>query len=579
MAAIRRSTITLIAFAIALALVALTLVVARVLRPAARDGGASGASRAPRALVATLRTEPATFNRYAGVTYPTMLVTGLTQAGLVRVNRVTDRVEPWLAESYTASPDGLEYDVRLREGVRFSDGEPFTAADVAFSLAAVYDPRTASPFADVLRVNGQPLELTVISPARITIRFPAPYGPGLRLLDGLPIYPRHRLAKFLEAGTLREAWGPATPVEEIVGLGPFRLIRYEPGQRLVFERQPHYWRKDADGSPLPKLDRVTLEIVPDQNAELLRLQAGQTDLMQGELRPEDYAPLKRAADQGRIRLLDVGTGLDTHMLWFNLTPTASHGGRGWWVRDEFRRAVSHAVNRQALTDAVYLGAATPARGLVSPANRTWYSEEVPQPSYDPGEARRLLAAMGLADRDGDGVLQDSSGTPVRFTILVQKGLSAPEKGAAFLREALGQVGIGVDVAALELNAVIGRWAKGDYDAVLHLMLATDTDPAGNMDFWLSSGSFHMWNPRQARPATAWEARVDDLMRRQVATTDQDERRRLFIEVQKIVAEHQPALVFAMPRIHVGTSARVTGATPSVHRPQILWNPDVLSVEP
>jgi peptide/nickel transport system substrate-binding protein len=140
------------------------------------------------------------------------------------------------------------------------------------------------------------------------------------------------------------------------------------------------------------------------------------------------------------------------------------------------------------------------------------------------------------------------------------------------------VGIGVDIAALELNAVIGRWAEGDYDAVFHLMLATDTDPSGNMDFWLSSGSSHMWNPRQARPATPWEARIDDLMRRQVSSTDQAERRRLFIEVQQIFAEHEPALVFAMPHIYVATSTRVTGVTPVVHRPQVLWNPDVLSVE-
>jgi peptide/nickel transport system substrate-binding protein len=235
------------------------------------------------------------------------------------------------------------------------------------------------------------------------------------------------------------------------------------------------------------------------------------------------------------------------------------------------------VDRQRLARAIYLGAAGPAWGVVSPANRTWHSDEAPKAPFDLDRARRLLADMGLSDPDGDGALQDAAGTPVRFTILVQKGVTAAEKGAAFLREELARVGISVDVAALELNAVIARWQQADYDAVFHYMMATDTDPAGNLDFWLSSGSSHMWNPGQPKPATDWERRIDELMLRQVATTDLAARQRLFAEVQRIFAEHSPALVFAVPHVYVATSTRVTGLTPSVHRPQLLWNPDVIDV--
>jgi peptide/nickel transport system substrate-binding protein len=569
MATTRRSLFTVFA-----ALVVAALLVAWFATRPRRD---AGVSPKPASLVATLRTEPTSFNRYSGVAFPTLVVTYLTQAGLVRVNRVTDEVEPWLAESWQASPDGREFDIRLREGLRFSDGAPFSAADVEFSLAAAYDARNPGPLNDALRIDGQPIAVQVHSPTRLTLRFPTTYGPGLRLLDVLPIYPKHRLAKFLEAGTLGKAMSATTPPEEFVGLGPFRLERYEPGERLIFVRNPHYWRRDRDGSRLPKLDRLTMPIVSDQNAELLRLQAGQTDLMQGELRPEDYAPLKGAADQGRIRILDVGLSLDTHVLWFNLSPAASRTGRGWWLHDDFRRAVSHAVDRQQFAETVYFGGAA-AWNLVSPANRLWYSEDIPRPRFDPAEARRLLAGLRLADTDGDGILQDASGTPVRFTILVQSGITAAEKGTAFLRESLSKVGIGVDVARMELNALIGRWAKSDYDAVFHIMLATDTDPAGNTDFWLSSGSMHMWNPRQEKPSTDWERQVDELMRRQVALTDLAERRRIFAEVQKIVANHNPAMVFAVAQTFVGTSTRVSGITPAVRRPQILWNPDVITVQ-
>ena len=131
---------------------------------------------------------------------------------------------------------------------------------------------------------------------------PPPFGPGLRLLDNLPILPRHRLETALDGRHVSPRPGaPSTPPSEIVGLGPFALERYDIGQRLVFKRNPYYWRKDASGYALPYLDRLTLEIVPDQNAELLRLDAGQIDFTQSEIRPEDYANLKRAADAGRHR--------------------------------------------------------------------------------------------------------------------------------------------------------------------------------------------------------------------------------------------------------------------------------------
>jgi peptide/nickel transport system substrate-binding protein len=538
----------------------------------------AASSLSPSTLVTTLRSEPATFNRYAGAgrAYPTALVNALIHASLVRINRVTDQVEPWLAASWQASPDNLQYDLRLREGVRFSDGQPFTAADVEFSFAALYDERTASPLADLLRVGGRPLRVEARGERNVLITFPAPYGPGLRLLDGVPIYPKHRLQSFLDAGTLADAWGPNTPPAELAGLGPFGLERYEAGQRLVFARNPHYWRQDGNGHSYPRLDRLVAELVPDQNAELLRLQAGRIDLMQSELRPEDYGALKPSADAGRLRMIDIGTSLDTLLLWFNLAPPVREQGRGWLLDPEFRRAISHAVDRRQFAETVYLGAAEPAWTLVSPANATWHAA-VPEPAFDRTLARSLLAGMGLADRDGDGVLEDAAGTPVRFTVLVQKGITAAEKGASYLRDELAQIGIGVDVAALELAAVMSRWLKGEYDAIYHWMIWTDTDPAGNLDLWLSSGSSHLWNPRQATPRTDWERRIDELMGRQVTAVDLAERQALFAEVQRIVADQNPALVFAAPHVYVATSTRVAGFTPAVSRPQILWNPDVVAV--
>jgi peptide/nickel transport system substrate-binding protein len=325
--------------------------------PAPTARSAMGEPSRGGSLVATLRTEPKTFNRYTGNGFPTHLIATLTQARLVRINNATSELEPWLAERWTISDDRRTYTLNLRESARFSDGAPFTAADVLFSFAAVYDSKTASPLADSLRVNGKPLEVRAISPSVVALTFPEPYGPGLRMLDNLPIYPRHRLAGALADGSFGTAWGPQTPPGEMAGLGPFVLTQYDPGQRLAFARNPHYWRRDAAGRTLPFLDRLTLEIVPDQNAEVLRMQAGGLDVMQGEMRPEDYLPLKREADAGRLRVLDVGASLSQHLLWFNLgTPRPASG---WLRAPEFRQALSAAVDRAAVAPTVYHGAATP----------------------------------------------------------------------------------------------------------------------------------------------------------------------------------------------------------------------------
>lgn len=525
-----------------------------------------------------MRGEPTTFNRFVGAGMPTDIVSMLTQARLVRINRVTHDLEPALATSWRASPDGLEYTLQLREA-SFSDGRPFTADDVLFSFAAAYDERTASTLGSALLVDGKPLQVSSPSPREVVVRFPRAYGPGLRLLDNLPIYPRHRLQDALDAGTFRTMWGTATPPDQIAGLGPFVLASYDPARRLVFHRNAHYWSLDEHGRQLPYLDELVLEIVADQNSELLRLQAGQVDMLQNELRPEDYLPVKRQAGRN-LRLQTIGTTLDAYLLWFNLARSESRApDRGWLGTEAFRQAVAHAVDRRAFVDTVYLGAADPAWGFVSPANTEWFAADVAGPAYDPARAKSLLGSLDLADRDGDDVLDDAAGQPVRFSIFVQKGVTASESGAGFLRDALGRIGVQVDVVPLDLGSLMSRWGQGEYDAIYHLFSATDIDPAGNLDFWLSSGSAHLWDPAQAHPATPWEARIDTLMEQQTRSLDPGERRRLFADVQRIFMQHLPAQSFASPHVHLATSTRVVNAWPAVQRPQLLWRAELLAARP
>jgi peptide/nickel transport system substrate-binding protein len=532
-------------------------------------------------LLVSLRSDPQSFNWITRRDSSAYLVTLLTQAWLVRVNRLTDTVEPWLAESWAASPDGLRYTIRLRQGVTFADGAPFTADDVVFSLAAAYDEKGGSMIADSMRVGGKNLTADAVDPATVVVTFPGPFGPGLRLFDNLPILPRHKLRDTIGVdGGLAAAWRTSANLADLTGLGPFTIAEYAAGRRLVFARNPRYFRKDASGAQLPLVDRVVVEIVSDQSAETLRLESGQIDVSANEIRLEDYAIFKRAADAGRLKLHDVGVAVSADSLWFNLKPGAFKGDpRAAWIqRDELRKAISLAVDRKVFADTVYLGAAVPLYGPITPGNKAWYVPELPQPPHDPAKAKALLASIGLADRDGDGTLEDAASRPGRFTLLTAKGQTALERGVAVIRDELARIGLAVDIVPLEANALVGTFLGGKpYDAVYFGLIPSDTDPALILDFWLSSGGSHLWNAGQAAPATPWERQIDQLMAKQAAALDQGERRLLFTEVQKIFAQHEPMLYFAAPRIYVATSARVQNVEPMLRRPQALWSPDTIAL--
>lgn len=530
-------------------------------------------------LVASTRTDPRSFNRIAQPELATELFTMLTQAKLVRINRSTTELEPWLAEAWSASPDGRTYTLTLRDGLRWSDGAPFTADDVLFSFAALYDPQTTSALATSFRPGGKPLDVTAPDARTIVVRFAQTFGPGIRLLDGLPILPRHKLEAALKAGTFAKAWAPDTPPADLVGMGPFVVTEYRPAERVVFARNPHYWRTDARGVRLPYAEGLTLEIVPDQDAELVRLQAGAIDFMQQPLRAADVETLKPLEAQGKVQVLELGVSPDADSLVFNLRPErwAADPRRAWLPRKEFRQALSHAVDREAFANAVFLGAAVPIHGPVTPGNPRWFWPSIPRYEFSRDKALGLLGGLGLQNRDADEWLEDAQGTEARLTMLTFRGNRALERGAAVVRDALRQVGIAVDVVALDANAVRQAVVGSDFETAFITFSTSDPDPAMSTDLWLSSGGAHFWHLGQASPATEWERRIDDLMAQQAATVDEQERKRLFNEVQRIFSEHLPMLHFAAPRVYIGASARLVNPTPALTRPNLLWSADTLAI--
>jgi len=531
-------------------------------------------------LTASIRSEPATFNRFApnGNQGPVDAITRLVHATLVRVNRVTGEPEPWLAERWQTTADGKTMTLTLREGVTFSDGAPFSSADVLFTFQALYDPAVESSLASGVMIQRKPLQVSAPDARTVVITLPSAFAPGIALLDNVPILPKHLLQPALDAHTFGTAWGVTTAPASMAGLGPFVISDYTAGQRMTFARNPRYWRKDAAGTQLPYLDSIVMDFVTaGQDAEMLRLQEGTVDLMtQADVRPEDIAALRRLRGQGAVQLIDVGVGVDPNVLWFNLTPgNKAVKAKPYLQRAEFRQAISCAVDRKAIADTVFLGAAEPVYGPITSGNKTWYSASPPVFPHDPARARTLLAGIALTDRDGDGMLDDARGRPVRFSIITQ-ARHIRERTATMIQEQLRLAGIAVDVVALDPASLRGRFGAGDYESIYYGFQASTLDPAMNLDVWLSGGSAHVWNLGAPEP---WEKAIDAVMQRQIAAPTLAERQRLLREAEQIFAEHAPQLYFVAPKVTVALGRRVGGAQPVLLDPKVLWSAESLYVRP
>jgi peptide/nickel transport system substrate-binding protein len=535
-------------------------------------------------LVLSLRAEPKTLNPLVASDAPSREVIGALQADLVHINRGSQLTDPALAKSWKVSQDGLLYTLRLRRGLQFSDGHPLDADDVLFTFRVYLDEAVHAPQRDLLIVDGKPLEVRKLDAQTLTFRLRKPYGAGERLFDGLAILPRHILEKPYQEGKLSQSWTLSVPPGQYAGLGPFRLKEYVAGQRLVLERNPYYWKTDSKGTRLPYLDEIVFLFVPSADAQVLRFQSGETDIIT-RLGAENFSVLSRQAHG--YTTTDAGPGLEYNFLFFNLNashPNASPESdrrQSWFRNVKFRQAVSAAVDRQAIVRLVYQGRGVPLWGPVTPGNRRWSDPTAKHPARSLDAARELLRQAGFSWKkglSGEQILVDQDAIPVEFSILTSASNADRTKMSTLLQDDLKQLGIRVQVVPLEFRSLLDRVNQTkEYDACVLGLASFDADPNSDINVWLSSGGTHLWNPSQTHPATSWEAEMDRLMQEQLVARTFDERKKLYARVQQILEEYQPMIFLASPDILVGARNTVGNFHPAVLEPYALWNVEELYV--
>ena len=503
-----------------------------------------------------LRMEPKTFDPLKVEDEGSAAIRYLTGGVLVRVNRQTQELEPELAQAWKVSKDGRQITFRLRSGVSFSDGTPFSAGDVAYTVQQLMDPALHSATGDAFRSGTGNVETKVISPTQISITFPAPVAGLDRLFDQVAILSER------------------SPKKEMAVLGPFMLADYKPGATVLLKRNPNYWKTDEQGRKLPYLDSIRLDIQSNRDVEMLRFKRGELDLI-NSLDSEYFDKLAATSPQ---LVHDAGPSLDSEQLWFNEVAKAPIPAykKNWFRSANFRRAISEAINREDLRRVVFHGHAQPAVGPFSPANKFWFNSKLQPQTYSPDAALKALQADGF--RLENGVLKDKDGNEVVFSIVTNAGSKPRERMAVLIQDDLQKIGIHVNVVTLDFPSLIERMTQSfDYEAIILGLTNVDLDPNGEMNVWLSSSENHQWNPQQKVPETSWEAEIDRLMRAQAASTDPRRRKEAFDRVQEIVVEQEPFIFLINKNALSAVSPAVHGAAPVILSPQTFWNADRLTV--
>jgi peptide/nickel transport system substrate-binding protein len=504
-----------------------------------------------------LHSDPKTFNPLLAEEDSSETIRYLTGGVLMRLNRLTQDLEPELATAWKVSDGGKTITFKLRSGLSFSDGTPFTADDVAYTIQQMMDPNLHSPTGDAFRSGDGKVQTKVFDAGRLSVTFPAPIAGLDKLFDQVAIM------------------SAKSPKKEKAVLGPYAVVDYKAGSYVLLEKNPNYWRHDSAGRQLPYIQTVRLDIQSNRDNEMLKLVHGEIDFINSL----DAEYFDKLSQQNPSLVHDSGVSLDSEQIWFNQVPTSPLPDykKTWFRSTAFRRAISEAINREDLARVAFRGHARPAMGPLSPANKFWFNTKLQSHPFDQKSSLARLTQDGFHLQDG--VLKDHDGHAVEFSIITNAGNKYRERMAAMIQQDLSGIGVKLNVVTLDFPSLIERITRSfDYEACLLGLVNNDLDPnSSQMNVWLSSGENHQWNPSQKTPATPWEAEIDKLMHEQATSLDPKKRKAAFDRVQEIAWEQEPFIYLVNRNALSAVSPNARNVHPVVLRPQVYWNIDEISI--
>ncbi|MCC5637921.1 ABC transporter substrate-binding protein [Nostoc sp. CHAB 5844] len=529
------------------------------------DNFKSSAAQVPQ-LVSSILSDPKTFNYPLSQESPNVF--GLIYEGLVDQNLLTGKVEPRLAESWQISEDKLKFTFTLRQDLKWSDSQPLTADDVVFTYNDIYfNEAIPTDVRDAFRIGTSRKLPTVrkIDERRVEFTLPEPFRPFL-LNTGTPILPAHTLQKSVKQKdsegkpVFLSKWGVDTPPNEIVVNGLYKMERYDTSERVVFRRNPYYWRKDAQGNSQPYIERIVWQIVENTDTSLLQFRSGGLDTV--AVTAEYFSLLKVQEKQGNFKIYGNEPATGTSFILFNLNKGKRNGKplvnpikSRWFNTVEFRQAVAYAIDRQTMINNTFRGLGKTQNSPVTVQSPYYLSPEegLKTYNYNLEKAKQLLIKAGFKYNQ-QGQLLDAEGNRVRFTLLTNSGNKIREAMGAQIKQDLGKIGMQVDFTPIAWNTYTDKLSNTlDWDASL-LGLTGGLEPNDGANVWSPEGGLHMFNqkpqpgqkPIEGWEAAPWELEIGRLYIQATQEFDEAKVKEIYGKTQQITQENLPFIYLVNP---------------------------------
>ncbi|MDO7976597.1 ABC transporter substrate-binding protein [Oceanotoga sp. DSM 15011] len=511
---------------------------------------------------------PQSFNLYGSLDSHMYTVMLQILNPLVDMNNITKEVEPALAESWEVSPDGKEVIFHLRD-VKWSDGHPFDADDVMFTLKYfAMNNKAENNARGRFTFGGKLVEWEKIDDMTIKAILPEPFGAFFITLTHVKIFPQHVLEPLVDKNALssvNKIWTTDTPVEKIVGTGPFTMEQYTPDQKFVLKKNPYYWKVDKWGNRLPYIDKLNFLIIADPEVRMAKFMSEEVDYT--VLNPRDYPTLKYKELQGapyRIFKAEPINPVPSPLhITFNLD-TTNADLKELFLNEDFRHAMEYALDRERIIEDVYNMLAVKGGTPTLPSN-SFYNPKIEdiRRSFDLTKASKILDELGLKDTDNDGIRNLKNGKNLEIVFLTKTDQDYQEVAYLYSQD-LKKIGVKLHLQLLDGNIALEKATAGNFEMAM-LAFGNQPDPQlrkeiwqpGNPLYYNHTSTFDKQNKKAIKENMYdWELRVYDLFDLGQSTMDQSKRREYYNEWQEIYADKIPYIFVCKGMTLMGWNERV-----------------------
>lgn len=507
-------------------------------------------------IISTIGEGPKTFNPCNTKDATSSSMAGILYDGLLTTDPRTGEVVPQMAKFFYIK--GNDYIITLRKGLKWTDGKPITADDIMYTYKEVVFPglgNTASR--DAMMIRGKLPELVKIDDYTVKFTTPAPFAPFLRQLT-YPIVPKHYFKPYSDKGdsVFNAFLNPNTPPKEIVSSGAFKLKEYVAAQRVVFERNPNYYKINLNNEKLPYLDKIIYLTVGDTNNEILKFEANEIDLL--SLRGSNVARYKLKEPNSDYKIHNLGADTGTLFMVINLNNRKNSEGK-WnvspvkqkWFRDKnFRTAIDYAIDRKGMVQNIAQGVAKPLFTAES-LNSIYLNKNIKGHPQDKNISKEYLAKSGFYLKNG--ILYDKYNNRIEFDLYTNAGSIEREAIGVMIKQDLEELGMKVNFKPVEFNSLVNKLSNtNDWDMCIMGLTGSPLEPHDGKNVWISTGPLHLFNQRPPNTKSndvhpfPWEKELDEIFEEGALKLSFKERKPLYDKYQAIIYDEKPLIYLYSP---------------------------------